>query len=89
MESKLVDVEKDKTMLELELNETISRNKTEITEKISRLQQTEQKVVILQSKLEKKNDETDELWNAIEHEKAGEWFYRGPINKSLRQFICF
>jgi chromosome segregation ATPase len=69
LESKLIDVEKEKTMLELSLNETISRNKTNLTEKIARMGQLEEKVVVLQSKIESKNHENDQLWTTLEQER--------------------
>ena len=58
-------------MLELSLNETISRNKTNLTEKIARMGQLEEKVVVLQSKIESKNHENDQLWTTLEQEREG------------------
>ena len=72
MEAKLNDIEREKTMLELHLNETISRNRTDLTEKIARLAQLEEKSVVLQSKIESKNRENEKLWTTLEQEREGE-----------------
>ena len=71
MEAKLNDIEREKTMLELHLNETISRNRTDLTEKIARLAQLEEKSVVLQSKIESKNRENEKLWTTLEQEREG------------------
>ena len=72
MESKIADVEKERTMIELELNETISRNKTNTTEKIARLAQAEERIVVLNSKLKQKSVDYDALLTAMEKDRAGE-----------------
>ena len=72
MDSKLADVEKERTMIELELNETISRGKTNTTEKIARLAQAEERIVVLTSKLKQKSEELDSLLAAMEQDRASE-----------------
>lgn len=72
MESKLADVEKERTMIELELNETISRGKTITTEKIARLAQAEERIVVLTSKLKQKSVDLDNLITALDQDKASE-----------------
>lgn len=68
----MADVEKERTMIELELNETISRNKTNTTEKIARLAQAEERIVVLNSKLKQKSADYDSLLTAVEQDRAGE-----------------
>lgn len=79
MDSKLADVEKERTMIELELNETISRNKTNTTEKIARLAQAEERIVVLTSKLKQKSEEFDSLLAAVEQDRASELLPPSPL----------
>lgn len=83
MDSKLADVEKERTMIELELNETISRNKTNTTEKIARLAQAEERIVVLTSKLKQKSEDFDSLLAAMEQDRASE-----PLVPSLPLSFC-
>ena len=83
MDSKLADVEKERTMLELELNETISRSKTSTTEKIARLAQAEERIVVFTSKLKQKSEELDSLLAAMEQDRASE-----PLPPSLTLPSC-
>jgi len=54
-------MEKEKTMIDLEMKEIISRHKTDMTEKIARLSQAEERLIICMSKLEQKKRENEEL----------------------------
>ena len=48
-------------MIDLEMKEIISRHKTDMTEKIARLSQAEERLIICMSKLEQKKRENEEL----------------------------
>jgi len=54
-------MEKEKTMIDLEMKEIISRHKTDMTEKIARLSQAEERLIITMSKLDQKKHENEEL----------------------------
>jgi len=48
-------------MIDLEMKEIISRHKTDMTEKIARLSQAEERLIITMSKLDQKKRENEEL----------------------------
>ena len=48
-------------MIDLEMKEIISRHKTDMTEKIARLSQAEERLIITMSKLDQKKRDNEEL----------------------------
>ena len=58
--------------MELEMKEVISRHKTDMTEKIARLSQAEERLILNKSRMDQKKEENEELGarlqNAIERE---------------------
>ena len=63
-------MEREKAIIELEMKELISRHRTDMTEKIARLSQAEERLVIMMSRSEQKQQDNQEimtnLQNAIE-----------------------
>lgn len=68
----LSDMEREKAIMELEMKEVISRHKTDMTEKIARLSQAEERLILNKSRMDQKKEENEELGarlqNAIERE---------------------
>ena len=48
-------------MIDLEMKEIISRHRTDMTEKIARLSQAEERLIITMSKLDQKKRDNEEL----------------------------
>jgi len=54
-------MEKERTMMDIDIRETISQHKTDMTEKIARLSQAEERLIVTMSKLDLKKRENEEL----------------------------
>ena len=54
-------MEREKAIIELEMKELISRHRTDMTEKIARLSQAEERLVITMSRFEEKKQDSEEL----------------------------
>lgn len=65
-------MEREKAIIELEMKELISRHRTDMTEKIARLSQAEERLVINISRMDQKKQENEDLLsnlqNALERE---------------------
>ena len=68
-------MEREKAIIELEMKELISRHRTDMTEKIARLSQAEERLVIIVSRMDQKQEENQDLManlqNALERKLAG------------------
>ena len=68
-------MEREKAIIELEMKELISRHRMDMTEKIARLSQAEERLVITVSRMDQKQEENQELManlqNALEGKPAG------------------
>lgn len=68
-------MEREKAIIELEMKELISRHRTDMTEKIARLSQAEERLVITMSRMDQKQEENQDLianlQNALERKPAG------------------
>ena len=67
-------MEREKAIIELEMKELISRHRTDMTEKIARLSQAEERLVIIVSRMDQKQEENQDLManlqNALERKLA-------------------
>lgn len=67
-------MEREKAIIELEMKELISRHRTDMTEKIARLSQAEERLIINMSRMDQRKQENEELManlqNAIERKQA-------------------
>lgn len=59
-------MEREKAIIELEMKELISRHRTDMTEKIARLSQAEERLVITMSRFEEKKQDSDELLSNLQ-----------------------
>lgn len=60
-------MEREKAIIELEMKELISRHRTDMTEKIARLSQAEERLVITMSRMEQKKQENEELMSNLQN----------------------
>ena len=68
-------MEKEKTMIDLEMKEIISRHKTDMTEKIARLSQAEERLIITMSKLDQKKRDNEELSINLQNALDRKWLH--------------
>ena len=59
-------MEREKAIIELEMKELISRHRTDMTEKIARLSQAEERLVITMSRFEEKKQDSEELMSDLQ-----------------------
>ena len=59
-------MEREKAIIELEMKELISRHRTDMTEKIARLSQAEERLVITMSRFDEKKRENEELMSSLQ-----------------------
>jgi len=60
-------MEREKAIIELEMKELISRHRTDMTEKIARLSQAEERLVIIASRMDQKKQENEELVSNLQN----------------------
>ena len=60
-------MEREKAIIELEIKELISRHRTDMTEKIARLSQAEERLVITMSRMDHKQEENQELMSNLQN----------------------
>ena len=60
-------MEREKAIIELEMKELISRHRTDMTEKIARLSQAEERLVITMSRFEEKKRDSEELMSNFQN----------------------
>ena len=59
-------MEREKAIIELEMKELISRHRTDMTEKIARLSQAEERLVITMSRYDEKKHENEDLMSNLQ-----------------------